>query len=177
MSNLENKDLEGLAKEWKVIDSSLNNHKKLVLGYSVQTVDPDPIFVGMSKKEVNDYFEYLCDENDKSTAFNSIAAMEALFFLDFKTRTRKKLKDPLSRKMRENITSLKPSLEKEILKIWKEHHPEFKSKINKFSGLLTYRHWFAHGRHWPLDLKHRVDLHTVFKLCRELVEELPLKRM
>ena len=87
--------------------------------------------------------------------------------MDYLTRCNQKKKDALSRKMRRmyQIRGSRVSLEDDILRLWKEAYPEYKSFISEVITAFKYRHWLAHGRYWEPKLGRIYDYYSLYELA------------
>ena len=96
-----------------------------------------------------------------------MSALEALFRIDYLTRCYNKKKDPLSRKMRgiSRKKGVRTSLENDILRLWKEVCPEYKSFISEVITAFDYRNWLAHGRYWEPKLGRNYDYNSLYDLA------------
>jgi hypothetical protein len=111
--------------------------------------DPSP-FVGYTKAAIYQELRKAKATLDRMCALELLTALEAWFRMDHITRAQAKLKDPLSRTFRAiyDQKNRKASLENDIIKAWKQHHPEHKPKLDSLQRVLGFRHWLAHGRYW-----------------------------
>ncbi len=137
----------------------------------------DKNYTALTKDELIEAFHSHIDELEKTVSMSILSNVEAGFRIDYVIRTKKRLKDPISRRFRElfKIKAEKVSLENEILTIWKEEHPEFKGIISDFVGALKYRHW-SHGRYWTPKLGRIYDLATIYTISEKIYANLPLKK-
>lgn len=131
-------------------------------------------FIGMTHKQVHQYFSDLIKELEFSCCLNMIAAIEARFRMDYIVRATDKLKDDLSREFREIYKEKKEGvgLEDIILECWKKHHEDLKTHISFYVGALKYRHWLAHGRYWKPKLGQKYDYTSVYLICNNISQEL-----
>jgi len=138
----------------------------------------DRNYTALTKYELIEVFHSHIDELEKTVSMNILSNVEADFRIDYIIRTKRRLKDPVSRKLRELFKTKgeKISLENEILAIWKEEHPEFKGIISDLIGALKYRHWLAHGRYWTPKLGRIYDIATVYTISEKIYANLPLKK-
>ncbi len=129
-------------------------------------------YIALTKDELIKAFQSHIDE------LTILSNVEAGFRVDYVIRTKKRFKDPISRKFRDlfKIKKEKVGLENEILEIWKEEHPEFKGIISDFIGALKYRHWLAHGRYWTPKLGRIYDIATIYTISERIYANLPLKK-
>lgn len=138
----------------------------------------DRNYTALTKDELIEIFHSHIDELEKTVSMSILSNVEAGFRIDYVIRTKKRLKDTISRRFRElfKAKSEKVNLENEILTIWKEEHPEFKGIISDFIGALKYRHWLAHGRYWTPKLGRIYDLATIYTISEKIYANVPLKK-
>ena len=129
-----------------------------------------------TKQELIEAFDHHISELEKNISFNILSALEASFRIDYLIRTRTKYKDDLSREFRELYKSKEKdvSLEQDILTIWKQEYPSFKSIVSEYIGALNYRHWLAHGRYWVPKLGRKYDVSTITIIANRVYANLPL---
>ena len=138
----------------------------------------DENYIALTKHELIKAFHSHIEELEKTVSMSILSNVEAGFRIDYVIRTKKRLKDPISRRFRDlfNTKAEKVSLENELLTIWKEECPEFKGIISDFIGALKYRHWLAHGRYWSPKLGRKYDFATIYTISEEIYATLPLKK-
>ena len=138
----------------------------------------DRNYTALTKDELIEAFHSHIEELEKTVSMSILSNIEAGFRIDYVIRTKKRLKDPISKKFRQlfKTKAEKVSLENEILTIWKEECPEFKGLISDFIGALKYRHWLAHGRYWRPKLGRKYDLATIYTISEKIYANLPLKK-
>lgn len=124
-------------------------------------------FNSYTSNEVEEELKVRLQELDKSASLSILSALEALFRIDYLTRCDKKKKDPLSRKMRGVYKNkgVRASLEKDILRLWKEICPEYKNFISEVITAFGYRNWLAHGRYWEPKLGRNFDYNSLYDLA------------
>ncbi|WP_227937263.1 hypothetical protein [Alkalihalobacillus deserti] len=168
----ENQNVEDLARWFQLNTESIQLYRKQVLN---EEIIPEQ-FVGMSRQEVQEYFLALLREVELSFCLSMIAAIEARFRMDYLIRATERLKDDLSRDFRDMYKekAANISLEEMILENWKMRYPNFKGYISDYIGALKYRHWLAHGRYWNPKLGKKYDATSVYLICKNIINELPL---
>lgn len=126
----------------------------------------DAKFVGYTEGEILDEYRLRSDELEKSTVFSMLSILEASFRVDYLNRSYNRLKDPLSKKLREVYKNKgkKASLEKDVLSAWKLHDLDNKQLISELISALKFRHWLAHGRYWEPKLGRKYDYSHVHNL-------------
>ena len=113
-----------------------------------------PDFQFLPKPEIRADVARRRDELDQQIVLMLTASFEAAFQVDYRDRVQRRLKDDISRGMRDLYKKAgkrrpgrnRATLE-EILDIWKEITGETRS-IGGLNQLVQYRHWLAHGRYW-----------------------------
>lgn len=118
------------------------------------------------------------DELNRSSCLSLLAAVEAVFRIDYLQRNYKKKKDALSRKFRAvyKMKSIKVSLEDDILDAWKEHSHGASQLISDLKGVYKYRHWLAHGRYWqPKMGRQNYDYGSVYELAELTLNSFPFE--
>ncbi len=165
-------DLHEILLYYYVTSKSLHHYRDAIETNKVK----DNNYIGFTKKELEDSFNFHLVELEKSTSFSMLSSMEALFRIDYIMRVKNRSKDTLSKEFRgiyklsgENI-----SLENDILLTWKVVYPSFKGIISDFIGALKYRHWLAHGRYWIPKIGRKYDIDTIFGISDCICSNLPL---
>ena len=170
--------LSGLNLNFKEIADLFNIRKEsLIFYYSSKNPNFNGIFVGYTKKEIEDELNYNLNEIEKDACLNLLASIEAIFRIDYAIRCERKRKETISRKFRElfNEYQHRMPLEESLLETWKEHFPDKKHIISELKGAFKYRHWLAHGRYWELKAERKdYDFFELYLLSLELKNELPL---
>ncbi len=173
----EEQDINDIAEMYNTAYRSLMHYKSAILS---GTVAVPPNLVGLSLKELDDYFIHQLEEIGMTLCLNLIAATEARFRKDFLIRVYERFKDDLSVLFRNFYSDLKRqerenriSLEQHILDQWKEVYPSYKCFIGDFKGVLLLRHWLAHGRYWTRKFR-KYDFSTVYTVCSNIINNLPL---
>lgn len=117
-------------------------------------------------------------ENDIAACMNLLASIEARFRVDYFARCYRRLKDELSRAMRELYSRRgeKVSLEDEIFEHWKRHTSVPPRLISELRGAFRYRHWIAHGRYWVPKLGQKYDFFGISVLAQTVQSSLPFER-
>ena len=135
--------------------------------FSLHSFDYNYRFVDYNINEIEQELQARLDELDRLTSFSILSSLEASFRMDYLTRCNQKKKDALSRKMRRmyQIRGSRASLEDDILRLWKEACPEYKSFISEVITAFKYRHWLAHGRYWEPKLGRIYDYYSGIQSC------------
>ncbi|MFZ0705691.1 MAG: hypothetical protein WAM71_08830 [Candidatus Korobacteraceae bacterium] len=133
-------------------------------------------YVGYSVQEVRNILRTREYETDLRSTLILLAAMEGLFRVDYEDRSRRRLRDPLSRALRElhKEYGSKARLDEDILEKWKLHGPELPGRtlIGELRGALNFRNWLAHGRYYTPKLGRKYDYPDVFRLADAVVNQL-----
>jgi hypothetical protein len=113
-------------------------------------------------------------ETDMRSAFAVMARVEAAFRIDYQERCKKKKPDPVSIAFRALFKDRGRNvrLEDEIWEIWRQSHPSTRTLISQLRSVFRFRHWLAHGRHWPVGNKY--DFQTLYLLADGVLASFPL---
>jgi hypothetical protein len=141
--------------EWyRVSEKAIRGERKRVLD-SLLTKDAiEDRFVGMNREDIESYFEAHLRELELLACFDIIAAAEGYLRLEYLNRVYKRLKDAVSRKLRDLYKERGPRirLDEDILGAFAENHPACKKAVGQFRAILGLRDWLAHGRYWKAKL-------------------------
>ena len=132
-------------------------------------------FVGLTRDEVEEYFDALRDQLELLTMFELLGTTEAIMRIDFRGRVAAEKEDGLSKRYRDldKIRGKKIRLKEDLLGAMKSEVLEPKA-ISAFRGALNLRDWIAHGRQWQPRLGRRYTPNDVFDICRDLIDSIPL---
>jgi hypothetical protein len=132
-------------------------------------------FIGLTRREVEDFFDAQRGQLELLTMFELLATTEAILRIEFKARVTARKKDGLSRRFREIHKALgdKIRLDEDILVAMKEEGTSA-NVVAAFRGTLRLRHWLAHGRHWHPKLGRGYAPGDVFDIARALIDSIPL---
>lgn len=136
-------------------------------------------FLGFTPDEIQKELTYQITEIERDACLNLLAAIEALFRLDYAIRCEEKDKAGISRRFRELFSDYqyKLPLEDFIFEEWKNEPSVNKSVISYLKGAFKYRHWLAHGRYWILKAgRPKYDFYDLYSIALE-VDKLPLKKI
>jgi hypothetical protein len=141
--------------------------RSLRLYFSPKNVDYTSRFSGYTQIEIREELQLRLDELDKLISFSILSALEASLLIDYFKRCQQKKKDPLSKELRKiyKQKESRASLEDDILKLWKETHPQYKNSISEVIAAFKYRHWLAHGRYWEPKLGRNYDYNSLYDLA------------
>jgi len=135
-------------------------------------------FATYTSEEVEEELRLRLSENDLSTTFTLLSAVEAAFWIDYLQRSYQRKKDELSRVFRKlhqqkEQKGLRASLGKDILSAWGKHTSVSAKLIGDLRGAFRYRHWLAHGRYWVPKLGQKYDYDSVYKLAQIVFSSFP----
>jgi hypothetical protein len=118
------------------------------------------------------------EENDVGASMNVLASIEASFRVDYLTRRYKRMKDNLSRAMRDLYRSKgdRATLEEDIFETWKLHSSVPFRLISELRAAFRYRHWIAHGRYWIPKLGRKYDFFGINVLAQTVVSSVPFEQ-
>ena len=156
-----------------------SREKSLKLYFSNRNPEYSITFVGFSQTEVDEELNYHLTEIERDACLNLLAAIEAIFRLDYAIRCEERDKADISRKFRELFLEHQYwlPLEDGIFEEWKKVIGIKASTISAIKGAFKYRHWLAHGRYWTLKAgKPKYDFYELYNLATEL-DSFPLKRI
>lgn len=162
--------------EWyQETEKALRVERKRILDALISHSYIEGAFFGMTREDVDGYFEEHKRELDFLVCFDIISAVEGCLRLDYLSRVYKRLKDPMSRKFRALYKQSGPRvrLSEDILDSWSGEYPSCKSVIGQFRGLLGLRDWLAHGRYWDPKLGRQYTPEGVFDVADQLFDNLP----
>jgi hypothetical protein len=131
-------------------------------------------FLGWTRQEVEEFFDWQRDQLELLTMFQILATTEAILRIDFSTRVAARKKDPLSKRFR-NLHQKRASkirLDEDILVAMQEVGVSG-TVIGAFRSTLKLRHWLAHGRHWHPKLGRHYAPSDVFDISQDLIASVP----
>ena len=144
-----------------------DSKRALTLYFSLHSFDYNDRFVDWNINEIEQELQARLDELDRLTSFSILSSLETFFRMDYLIRCNQKKKDSLSRKIREiyQVKGSRASLEDNVLRLWKEAYPEYKSFISEVITAFKYRHWLAHCRYWEPKLGRIYDYYSLYDLA------------
>jgi len=163
----------------EIADMYSFREKSLILFFSNHNPEYLNSFIGYTPDEVLQELRYQVSEIERDACLNLLAAIEAIFRLDYAIRCEEKDKAEISRRFRELFSEhqYRLPLEDSLFEEWKNVFSVKSSVISYLKGAFKYRHWLAHGRYWTLKAgKPKYDFYDLYTLALE-VEKLPLKRV
>lgn len=117
-------------------------------------------------------------ELNLTSSLSLLAAIEAVFRIDYLQRNSKKKKDALSVACR-NIykeKQTKASLEDDILNAWRLNTEGANQLISDLKGAFKYRHWLAHGRYWKPQMgRPSYDYEAIYELAEVVFDNFPFE--
>jgi len=165
------------------IDSVIAHQQDVISSLEIYFSDLNPSFAltfsGYSQSEVQVELDSRKNEAEYQASFFLLAAIEALFRIDYLERCQKRLKDNISLELRKIYRAVGPkaSFEKEILEAWKTTTSGSNGIIGDLRGAFRFRHWLAHGRYWQPKLGRAYDFFTVQTLAQQVVSSFHLKNI
>lgn len=153
---LQKKTIQEVLEWYEFQVEVLGREKERVLTELLTSAIPaDSRFFGMSRDEVDDFFNVHRNELDFVVILDMMSAAEAAIRLDYLDRVGERRKDPVSKDFRNIYKKLskkkiadKVNLEEHILDTWTTHIAKTRVPVSDFKGALKVRHWLAHGRYW-----------------------------
>ncbi|MCD4697666.1 MAG: hypothetical protein K8S16_15690 [Bacteroidales bacterium] len=131
-------------------------------------------FIGLTSDEFNSYFQKSKKELEHLVCFDLISSTEAILHSDYHKKVQVKRKNcNLTEKFRviEKEKKERVSVEDDIIQVWKDVLITKKSKFSRFIGLLKYRHWLAHGRHWTPNIGQDYSPDIAYEIA-DVIEDL-----
>ena len=172
-----------LALRWhSEISQSVMQHRASALGalQGVQSTASSASLTGLTEPEVEQFFENQQAEVDGMCIVNIMAAAEATIRHDYRQRVHRHQADSLSKayvalkkKQRGRKAHLPDFDEGGILEALKDSSTVQGHLVTSFRHALKIRHWYAHGRHWPLKTNALHDPAAVHLACKELLDAIP----
>jgi hypothetical protein len=162
----------------EIADYYRDTEASLRLYFSLKNPNFQQLFLGYTLEEIAFELNDRIDELGRSTSLSLLAALEAVFRLDYKERVKKRKKDSLSKTLRtiyRNKES-KASLEEDILNAWVENTTVQSKLIKDLKGAYKYRHWLAHGRYWtPKMGRADYDYSEIYQLAENILTSFPFE--
>lgn len=168
----QNLDIEEIAETYNYREQSLT------LYFSALNPNYTQIFYDYTKNEIQQQFEIEVLEAERDAALNLLAAIEALFRVDYIIRSQEKDKTTLTKNFRALFATYghRISLEDSIFEEWKQSGLIKPSIISELKGAFKYRHWLAHGRYWVLKSGRKYyDFYYLYNLASQ-VNLFPFKK-
>jgi hypothetical protein len=115
----------------------------------------DAQYVGLTLSEMDDVKKKRLEELEYQSCLALLAAIEALFRVDYNNRVAYRFRDAVSRDFRaldkkvRRRKAPRPWFSAELLAVWKKHLTgNARQCIIQVENAFNYRHWLAHGRYW-----------------------------
>jgi len=133
-------------------------------------------FAGYKPDEISDELGDRMTELDRNSAMSLLAAIEAVFRVDYLQRCYQKKKDAVSRQFREiyKAKEIHASLEDDIFEVWKNNSTGSTKLIGDLRGAFKFRHWMAHGRYWTPKLGQKYDYLSLYTLALQALSSFQL---
>lgn len=162
------RQIDDIAIWSKITKDSLVNYRNQITNGLIADDDIPQELFGLTKKEIDDFFKKSMEEVELLTCINYLSAIEAKFKNDYEVRSKKRLKDKLSKDLKDlhKKRSSRANFDSDILKIWKRNHtPNY--IFSDLSEALKIRNWLAHGRYWKLTKKYNeID---IYNICNNII--------
>jgi len=168
------------AMEWYEFQAEILGREKVhaLAGPASNAAPTDSRFFGMTRDEIEVFFNLHVSELDFLAILSIMTAAEASIRLDYLNRLKRRLKDPVSKRFKEIQKKLshrkkadRPGLEEDILDTWATRAPTAKTPVGDFKGALKLRHWLAHGRYWSPKLgRQEYSPGDVFDISKSLLD-------
>ncbi len=164
----------------KLSDISLHytDTEASLISYFSNTGNHTGRFSTYTRDEISNELRERINELSLTSSFSLLAALEAVFRIDYLQRNYKKRKDDLSRACRAiyKEKQTKASLENDILDAWRANTEGANQLISDLKGAFKYRHWLAHGRYWkPKMGRPSYDYETIYELTEIVLNSFPFE--
>lgn len=159
-------------REWyEETSHAIDAYKANVLAAVKQGTTVSSVFSGMTRRDIDRYFERHQQELDYLVSLNLIASAEASLKLDYFKRVNRKPRSKIDKALQEIYVAKaeRISLEADLLGTWKTVKPACQKIISEFLGVLKLRHWLAHGRYWNAKLGRRYSSIEVYQIASDLL--------
>lgn len=133
-------------------------------------------FAGYKSVELDAERETALSETEMRSSLITLARVEAALRRDYAARCKQNTFDEISVKFRKihKVRKRSPHLEDDIIEIWYQHvDSSSRETISRLRGMLKFRHWLAHGRHWVIGNRYRFQ--DVYLIADTVVSGLPLQ--
>jgi hypothetical protein len=157
-----------------IANYQLDAQKSLRLYFSQDNPNFTAIFAGDRMSDVEAMLADMLSETDMRSGLVLMARIEAAFRVDYKERSKKKGADAISIEFRKlwKKKGRHARLEDEIWDVWRDIDPSTKQIIGQLRSVFKFRHWLAHGRHWPVGNKY--DFQTLYLLADTVISSFSL---
>ncbi|WP_137279315.1 hypothetical protein [Pseudomonas rhizoryzae] len=131
-----------------------------------------------TEEELSEGYRCSMRELEMMTCLGLLAAIEALFRLDYIARVEKKLKDPMSQDFRRIYNRHKLDVRfDDLIKVWKRRRPTFRVYFERLTVALHFRHWLAHGRYWSPRLGRRHGYLDIYDLASSIEDDVSFEAL
>lgn len=129
-------------------------------------------FAALTQAEIDAELRARLEELGHTQSLVILAAIEAMFRVDFELRCRTRKRDALSREFRSirKAKGRRINFDEDILQAWKDHGLLAASLVTHIRDAMRLRHWLAHGRHWIAKLGRRYGFTDLVALADELTK-------
>lgn len=148
----------------------------LVLYYQQSNPNYAILFVGLRSEEIARLLAERQSELQYAFSLTILASVEAAFRIDFRHRCQRRVKSPVTEKLRSlerRFTGRFMPIDN-IFDVWKKDSPEFRGIIGDINTAFRYRDWLAHGRSFFPKFGKRFDIVTVYKLADDVAGKMEL---
>ena len=137
--------------------------------FSKPAEDPER-FATLSKGEISQDLITRLEELELTQSLVVLAAIEAMFRVDFEKRCSGRKRLPLVSEFRQlrRTKSRRISFDEDILELWKAHGLLASTLVGDIRSAMNLRHWLAHGRYWTAKLGRRYDFDSLVDLMDAL---------
>lgn len=152
----------------------------LQLYYSADNPNFISLFGTFTKQEIRAELDQQLAEAEHDSCLALLAALEAVFQLDFKRRVASKGNDEPAKEFKRlaiyyGKRSKRVPFDERILETWKQSGLIGGSLISEIRTAFRYRHWLAHGRYWQQTMGRNYDFYALTTITDQ-VQQLPLLR-
>ncbi len=128
-------------------------------------------FQYQSTNEIEEHFKNSIEELEHLVCFDLVSTAEGCMQSDFKNRINSNsFTGFIDILLNEKANDNNISLSQEIMPVWKKFTASKSQVIADFSGILKYRNWLAHGRHWDQKVGEIYNPNKAFKISKELID-------
>ena len=172
----------GLSAENLKIEDIFRHYDDLIRAIHRYFDPADPhyaiTFAGERAADVQERYSERLREVELSYSLTALAALEALFMVDYMIRFKLKKKDAVSRALRPIYRRKKEraALIDDVLKTWNRNAVIPQRLYNDIIRAFELRNWLAHGRWWVLKIgKPTYDFLSLYSLVSRAVGAFPLE--
>jgi len=135
-------------------------------------------FFGCTAEEVKNRLDCHLQEAESDASFALLAAIEAIFRLDFDYRRKNKLKDPKSKALRRISKSPRDHFKHDVsmnklFNVLATDDSVPRHTITFLKICFEYRNWLAHGRYWQLNIgRDKPTFSEIYQLAQTIENRL-----